>query len=282
MPHRFRNRRQWFLLASLTCVLLAAAYARRSSANRHSRGEATREAEETAQESPKVNPSQEDAEQVVREMCAYLANQPALRFVAKHTTEYVLDDGQKIEFGGTSAVSLLRPNRLRSDRQGEVVDVSLYYDGESIALYGRKSALYARTDAPKTMDEAIDFARDELGLEAPAADLLTSNPCALVMSDVVSGQILARALVEGVLTHHVALRGRDVDLQLWIEVGPRSLPRRYVITSKRVPGMPQHRVELTDWDVAPLLTMEMFQFVPPSGAVKIDFLRRPELQMKAR
>lgn len=277
MPKKFRTGREWLAHSALICTLIVPTYARPSNAKNHDDAKSTRPTSKPTSKPSSGTRVEAGAERLVREMCAYLAAQPALRVLAEHSTEYILDDGQKLDFGGTSEVRLLRPNHLRSDRQGDFVDVSLYYDGKSIAVYGRRSALYARIGAPNNLEDAIDFAREELGLEAPAADLLTSNPCDTLMSDIVAGQLLGPAVIDGALTNHIALRGRDVDVQLWVEMGPRPLPRRYVITSKLIRGMPQHTVELTDWDVAPLFTTEMFRFSPPADAEKIDFLRKVDV-----
>lgn len=213
------------------------------------------------------------ADQLLRAMSDYLGNLNAFQVKTDHTTEVVLPDNQKVEFTGSSEVSVLRPSHLRSDRQGEIVDQSLFYDGETLTLYGRKRGLYARADAPPTLDAAIDFARDELRLEAPAADLLASRPYDVLTSDVVSGRVIGQSTIDGVLCDHLAFKGNEVDFQLWIEAGPRPLPRRYVITSKRLKGAPEFTVELHDWDVSPLLTSAMFEFEPPPGVDRIEFVR---------
>ncbi|MFZ9887331.1 MAG: DUF2092 domain-containing protein [Myxococcota bacterium] len=269
-------------LASLTCVIFVPAYAQREHTLRPRRDRDTRSTVEAAGQGGSSARIDTNADTLVREMCAYLARQPVFRVLAEHSTEVILDNGQKLDYGGTSTVTLMRPNYLRSDRQGDVVDVSLYYDGASIVLYGRRSAMYAKIDAPTTLEKAIDFAREELGLEAPAADLLSNDSCAILMSDIVSGQVIGEAVIDGVLTHHVALRGREVDLQLWIEAGPRPLPHRYIITSKHIEGMPQHTLDLREWDLSPLLTEDMFRFVAPPGVDKVGFFRAAAVKTSVR
>ena len=251
--------------------------------------EQPRTAEEPAEPTAPTRPSRSGAprvdakaDQMLREMSEYLSNLNAFQILTEHTTEVILPDKQKLEFGGTSQVSVLRPNHLRSDRQGEIVDQTLFYDGETLTLYGRRAGLYASVDAPATLDATIDFARDELRLEAPAADLLLSNSYEALMSDVVSGRVIGQSMVDGVLCNHLAFKGNEVDFQLWIEEGPRPLPRKYVITSKRLDGAPEFTVELKDWDISPLLTSAMFEFDPPPGVNRIEFVREAPRETRAR
>lgn len=212
------------------------------------------------------------ADRILRAMSDYLGGLRAFTFEARSSTDVVTEEGQKLEFSATSEVAVQRPNRLRSDRRGSLSDVTLTYDGDELQLYGRKANAYAKADAPRTLDEAIDFARDSLSLEAPGADLLYSASYPILMEDVVEGRYIAEEMIDGVRVHHLAFRGRASDFQIWIEAGPRPLPRKYIITSKDIDGSPDFEVEIDDWDVAPVLARNTFNFTPPRDAMRIDFL----------
>jgi hypothetical protein len=165
-----------------------------------------------------------------------------------------------------------RPGKLRSDRRGRYGDVTLYFDGKDLTVYSKRENLYATAKAPNTIDEMIDFARRELALEAPAADLMYSDPYAALMEDVVSGRYIDQALIDGRTCHHLAYRGNETDWEIWIEDGPRALPCRFVITSKNVKGSPAYTVETHNWKVDPPLPEKLFTFAPPRNAGKIDFV----------
>src|SRR5262245_14598582 len=79
------------------------------------------------------------ADELLKKMSDYVGKLQTMRFVADHTTEVVLKTGQKIEFGARSEVRVKRPNKLRSDRLGEVVDASFFYDGKNLTIYGPKA-----------------------------------------------------------------------------------------------------------------------------------------------
>ena len=217
-----------------------------------------------------------DADQSLRRMSQYLATLQAFTFSAEHSTEVVLDSGQKLTLSAASDVSVRRPNKLRSDRRGQAADVSFFYDGKTLTIYGKKADLYAQAPAPATLDRAIDFARDRLDIEAPGADLLYSEPYEILTEDSVSGIRVGTAVVDGVSCEHLAFRGNQTDFQIWIEEGARPLPRKYVITTRDVKSFPEFTVELHDWNTTAELPDAVFEFVPPATSRRIDFLRIAE------
>lgn len=107
-------------------------------------------------------------------------------------------------------------------------------------------------------------------MQLPGADLLSSNPYEVLTSDVISSAHIGRGVIDGVECEHLAFRGRDTDWQIWIQLGERPLPRKYVITSKTLTGAPQYTVVIKDWktDVQP--SADAFVFAPPAGVQKLD------------
>jgi hypothetical protein len=186
--------------------------------------------------------------------------------------EVVRDSGQKLQFLATSNVSVRRPNKLRSDRRGEVVDASFLYNGKTITVYGKRMNMYAQTTAPPTIDEALDYAQSRLDLDAPGVDLIYSNAYKALTEDVVSGMRVGPAFIGDVPCQHLAYRGNAVDWQLWIQDGAEPLPLKYVITTKDVKSSPEFSVEFRDWETSAVLPDELFEFTPPAGAQRIEFL----------
>jgi hypothetical protein len=229
-------------------------------------------AQSTAQAAPQGTQQIEpQAEQVLRGMSEYLAQLRKFTLVSDSVDEVVLQSGQKLQFPSTSQIYVQRPNRLRSDRVGGETDASLFYDGSKLSLLGRKRSVYASTEAPATLDGAIGFARKDLQMDAPGADLLYSTPYDILSEDVVSGRYLGEARLDGVNTHHLAFEGNETNWEIWIEDGPRPLPRRFVITSKKVLSHPQFTVSMHDWNVSAPLSDETFTFKPSEGARQLTF-----------
>jgi hypothetical protein len=212
------------------------------------------------------------ADALLRKMSTDLAGMTAFRFNADHVMEVVTRQGQKIQSVAESTVWVQRPNKLRADRMGPLGGAAVYYDGSKLSVYGKRDNLYATTKAPDDLDGTIDFAREQLGLDAPAADLLYSNPYAVLMEDAVSGQYLGIEPVGNRMCHHLAFRGHETDWQLWVEDGQRALPCRFVIVSKRATGAPEYTVATSDWTAAPGFSPGTFAFSPPPDAGKIDFV----------
>lgn len=225
--------------------------------------------EAPAARKPTVDPK---AREQLQKMSDFLARQQRFSVAADGSTQVVLKTGEKLDYDFSSTVRVQRPDKLRSDRRGEVADVEFYYDGRNFTLFGKKTHYYATAPAPPDLDEAIDAARDRLGIEAPGADLLYSNSAEVLMEDVVSGTDLGTSVVRGVPCRHLAFRGNETDWQLWIEDGPTPVPRKYVIVSKKVEGSPQFTVELSEWNFSPALDEATFRFSPPADAQRIDFL----------
>lgn len=214
----------------------------------------------------------EDADAVLKAMSEYLAGITAFEIQTHNMTEVVLRSGQKIQFDTPANFTLQRPDKFRAERIGAQKDQILYYDGKSLTLMMIDKNLYASVPAPDTIEDAIDFARTSLDIVAPAGDLVCKNAYDILMEDVVAGFYIGKSYINGSLCHHLAFRGYDVDWQIWIEQGNSPLPRKFVITSKWITGAPQFTVNINAWNLSPKITDETFNFVPPEGAKKIDFI----------
>jgi hypothetical protein len=216
------------------------------------------------------------ADELLRKMSTQLGHLKTFSFEADHVLEVVTKDGQKLQFVAQSRVSVQRPNKVRSDRLGPIADMTLYYDGNKISVFGKRTHFYATSPAPDNIDAAIDFARDELGLEAPAADLLYSNAYNGLMEDVISGKYIGNEPIADRMCHHLAYHGHKTDWQIWIQDGPQALPCRFVITTTDEIGQPEFEITMSNWNTAPKIAANEFEFTPPPDAIRIDFLRREE------
>lgn len=212
---------------------------------------------------------------VLRRMTDYLASLQRFKVDTQSSLDVVLTSGQKIEFNHAASATVQRPNRLRAERKGDGVDEVFYYDGKSLSLHNPAARYYATVAAPDTLDAALDFGRTSLDITAPASDLLYKNAFDLLTQDLSAGFIVGKSFVGGVSTTHLAFRGPEVDFQVWVQDGDKPLPRKYVITSKLVAGMPEFTVTMDHWNTAPTVNEAMFHFAPPAGARVIEFVKLP-------
>jgi len=213
-----------------------------------------------------------EAQQLLKASTDFLASQKQFSAETRNTLEVVLTSGQKIEFNHTARVSAQRPNKLRAERTGDLVDQVFYYDGKSLTLHNPKDKAYAQVAAPDTLEAMLEFARTKLDIVAPAGDLLNKNAYDILMDGVTDGFVVGKAVIEGALCDHLAFRAPQVDLQIWIQEGAQPLPRRFIITTRDLPNAPQFAVTVTQWNLKPTFGAQTFTFTPPAGAKKIDFL----------
>jgi hypothetical protein len=215
------------------------------------------------------------ATEALKRMGERLKNATAFRVRSEVTLDKVLPSGQKIQLGRSSDVSVRRPDRLYAASTGDERNLRFWYDGKNMTLHGSKQNLYASFDAPPTLDEALDHGFEKFGLVPPSADLLFSDPYAVLMANVKGAAYVGLHRVGGVRCHHLAFTQEAIDWQIWIEEG-KDVPRKLVITYKEVPASPQFTVVLSDWDETVKLPDSLFVFKPPEGAERIEFLPRAE------
>jgi hypothetical protein len=211
------------------------------------------------------------AERLLKAATTYLANLNQFSVDTHSTIEVVLHSGQKIQYDLGAMLSVQRPNKLRAERSGELVDQVFYYDGKSLTLYNPSEKYFATAAAPGTLEGMLDFARETLDLVAPAGDLVYKNAFEILMEDVTSGFVVGKSVVEGARCDHLAFRTSQTDWQIWIQEGSQPLPRKLVITSTDVAGAPQFTVVMATWNLAPTFGADFFDFTPPKDAKQIEF-----------
>ena len=116
-----------------------------------------------------------EATRILKASTDFLASQQQFRADTRNTLEIVLKSGQKIEFNSTARQSVQRPNKLRAERTGDLVEQVFVYDGRSLALYNPQDKVYAQVAAPATLEAMLDFARTRLDIVAPVSDLIYKN-----------------------------------------------------------------------------------------------------------
>jgi hypothetical protein len=212
----------------------------------------------------------DDANEILKSMSQYLANQKNLSASFDSDVEVITPEVQKIQFASSGHLQLSRPNKIRARRTGGYADVEIIFDGKTATVYGKNINGYVQIDTPGSVDQLTDRLRNEFGMELSGADLLSSDVYGVLSSDVISGAHIGRGVIDGVECEHLAFRGRDTDWQIWVQRGDRPLPRKYVITSKAIAGAPEYTVLIKEWktDVRP--SADAFRFVPPAGAKKLN------------
>lgn len=216
---------------------------------------------------------QPDARVLLMQMADFLSTAKQFSFDMKAGYDVVQNHGQKIEFGDSRKITLIRPDRMRVDTERSDGEKSIaLFDGQEITVVSPGQKVYAKAGKPGSVDDAIRFLVADLGLQLPLAMMyLTSLPVDL-NARVRSVAFVERTAITDVPCAHLAVRSGDVDFQVWIQAQGDPLPRRVVITYKKEPGQPQFRADLSGWDLSANPSEGFFSFSPPEGYQGIAFL----------
>lgn len=210
-----------------------------------------------------------DAKAIFKAMSDFLVGQNAMSFDYDATLEIVTAEMQKVGFASSGALTATRPDKVRVSRTGGFADVEMVYDGKTLSAYGKNLNVYAKHSTAGTIDELIDVLRDDFGLEVPAADLLSSNPNEIMMSNVTGGDDFGSGVIRGKVCDHLAFRTADVDWQIWVAQGDKPFPCRFTITSRMTALAPSYSIEFTGWKSGQEVAADDFQLKTAADAKEV-------------
>lgn len=184
---------------------------------------------------------------ILKGACDTLAAAKTASFKAVVTEESPSRLGPPLLYSSRYQVVLQRPDKLRILNPGDGPASELYYDGKSMAAFAPKENYIARTDAPPTIDAALDQAFKKAQIYYPFMDLLDAEPYKAVLNGLrVAFYVGESESVGGVKTYMVAYANDHAFVQAWIGVDDR-LPRRLRAIYRKDPAMLRHEVDISDW-----------------------------------
>ena len=219
-----------------------------------------------ADDKPAVDPR---ADELIKRMGDYLGQARFFSVHAEIWQDLELSSGQRVQAGRTIDLNVRRPNRLHTAVHSPRRDREMFYDGNEIILFNRLQNFYGTVKSPGSLDEAMDLASERFGMAMPLEDFLRSDPHKDLLQKAVSGSDIGPSTVLGCACEHLAFTQNDIDWQVWIEKGPRPVPRKFVITYKDESDSPQYTAIFSNWDFATELPDFVFKFEPPANASKI-------------
>ena len=209
---------------------------------------------------------------ILKQMSDYLADLPQFSVNTQNTLEDLLASGHRIDLDVSAKVSLSRPNKLRSERKGLMIDQVFYYNGNQMTLFSPTHNLYATVDAPDTYFGLFKHLHEKIGFSLPIADLVHTDVYSLLMQDVSMALLIGETYINGVACNHLLFSRPGVDFQIWINKAGKPLPLKYVVTDTALqPGLSVSTL-LEDWDVEPELKDVDFEFIPPEDSQMIEFI----------
>ena len=129
---------------------------------------------------------------------------------------------------------------------------------------------------PDQIDATLDLLFEKFGLTVPVADFVYAEPHRVLAENAEYASALGVHGCAEARCHHLVFVQEAIDWQIWIEAGPRPVPRKLVIDYKTAPGSPQYEARLSGWDFNPRAAESAFEFHPPPTAGLIEFLETGE------
>jgi len=212
------------------------------------------------------------ATEILKRMTDYLGSLKKFSVHTQNTLEELTDFGHRVDFEVAANVIISRPNKLRAERRGEMVDQVFYYDGKTLTLYNPADKVYAMVAVPDTLEGMFEFMYWSLGFSIPISDLLYADAFRLLMQNVTLAEVVGQTFIDGVKCDHLLFSRPGVDFQVWVAQGSKPLPHKYVITDTTSPALLSIIMRMSDWNLEPDLTDVHFTFDPPKGTHKVDFL----------
>ncbi len=229
----------------------------------------------TAPQAGKATAPEPDPRQILQKMCDFLKSQQQFTYKAEVAYDQVYYKGKKLQYGIDMETFVRRPDRLRVNAAGDLVNKQFYFDGKTITLYDKDHNVYGTLEVPPNIESALDKANKKFGVRVALTDLASPKLCDHIGKRIKSSLYVGLHKVRGVPCHHLAFDGDKAQVQLWVEAGDKPLPRKVVLTQKKLPGSPQWIAYLSDWNFSPQLQENLFVFTPPQGAEKIKFIPLP-------
>lgn len=216
-----------------------------------------------------------EARTAFKAMSDFLVAQQAASASFDATLEIITSDLMKVDLTSSGTMTFSRPDKVRMTRTGGIANVEMVYDGKVLGAYGKNLNVYAKFPIEGTLDNLIATLRDDLGLEIPAADLLSSDPNGIMMENVKDAKALGEGVIRGQTCDHLAFRTSDVDWQIWIAQGDKPFPCRFTITSKMTVQAPSYTIEFSNWKSGADVAADDFQLKPAADAkeVKMEDLK---------
>ena len=176
-----------------------------------------------------------------------------------------IEDGETYEDIRIIKAKIDRPDKVRSDNSGDIVDRSVYLSNGIFTIIDNTEQYYAQVNTSKNVDEALDQITEELGIIIPTATLLHSDMSKYIKPKEVT--YFGKKTVAGVACNYIAFKRHGNEVHLWIEDSDSPLVKNVVVLGK------DFKMEMaTNWDTNPKFSDKVFEFQPSKDASKISIV----------
>lgn len=224
-----------------------------------------------------------DADQILRQMGKKIGSARQFSFKAHRQADAALLNGLDAAGSARVSITVARPNKIAAVAVSKIDVRHFYADGKNFTLHTAKQNLYSTVPMRTSLDGLVDIADSKYGFTPPLADFAVSDPYKELRQDAKSVSYLGRStfstgfLGSKVECHHVALKGKMADAELWIGVQDQ-LPRKLIATFKDRPGQPQLKITFSEWNLNARTSAPDFTYVPAKGAISVHMVTTAEME----
>ena len=211
--------------------------------------------------------------EILKAASARLAAAKSMAFTAVVSYESPSRLGPPLIYSTKSEVTLQRPNKLRVITLGDGPASEFYFDGKTMMAFSPAENLVAVSDAPETIDAALQAAYDTAAIYFPFTDVMVADP----YKDIADGLKIAfyigqSNIVGGTTTDMVAYVTGDVFVQAWIGAEDK-LPRRVYAVYLNDRARLRHVLELSNWQLDAAVPADAFASAKAASAARMAFAR---------
>ena len=215
----------------------------------------------------------EKADQILRQMSDFIESQEKFSFFAETERDVLTTTGVYIQVSHEGDMVVNRPNQFQANVTGDLVQREIWYDGEQVTVVDTERNIYARGDAPASMDETLDAMVQKFKVDMPLAEILYTNIYEGLTKNVQAGFYYGMSEVDDVPCHHLVFVQEGIDWQVWIEDSETPLLRKLAIAYKKREGVPRYTAIISNWNLEPEIAPDQFAFSPPANAQKVEFVQ---------
>jgi hypothetical protein len=213
---------------------------------------------------------------VVNKVCHELSSARTITYHAEITFDSVLASGVKIQYAAAMDTAIQRPDHLMIDYKSDLGAKAIWYDGKTLTIYDAAHRAYATITTPDSIDAMFKQVAEEKNLSIPLENLDFNDECGRAYRDIQRGKYIGINDVEGVDCIHLGFIQQEADWQLWVDHSKNFLPRKVVITYKKLPSQPQWSAIFSNWRFNEKLPASLFQPKIPKGAIRASFVGEQE------
>ncbi len=186
-------------------------------------------------------------------------------------TSFMVDnDGNEIN--KLSDVYLSGSNKMFIENKGTKGDKSFWYNGKKFAYFLYNKNEYDILDAPDNTLKLIDSIHSKFGVYFPAADFLYPTLTDDILDNYDQLLFFGEEKVDDVVCLALEANNEEIVVQIWIDKGT-NLPHKMIIESKKNENK-YYEAVYSNWRLNPKLPDVMFEFQPPKGSERKEFIAK--------